>query len=210
MNDRKAALIARICELLEARRAELRAIAELEVLRPRVRILRTMACLLLMASAASAAPMRQLPPPKPSCRPATIIIVPVYRAPRPIVYYNLDAQAKPRVFVDNVEETNLPTINRRGVNEVPSPNIVRESSRRHMTSILLFSSSSRFSSFSRHFQSRGLPETIHAFVVDHFAVATKQRADSAIAKPGTLPNKFEYLLCQPLVFVFGSPCISLT
>ena len=44
MNDRKAALVARIRELLEARRHELRAIAELEMFRPRVRIIRTMAC----------------------------------------------------------------------------------------------------------------------------------------------------------------------
>ncbi len=43
MNARRIALVTRIFELLQARRAELRAIARLEAMRPRVKIIRTMA-----------------------------------------------------------------------------------------------------------------------------------------------------------------------
>lgn len=92
MNERRAALIARIRELLEARREELRAIARLEATRPRVRIIRTLACLLLMASTAVAAPrpMRQVQPAaRPTyCAPKVIVIVvPIYRHPRPVINY---------------------------------------------------------------------------------------------------------------------------
>ncbi|BBO34223.1 hypothetical protein [Lacipirellula parvula] len=90
MNERKAQLVARIRELLEARRHELRAIARLEVIRPRVRILRTMACLLLMASTAQAAPrmFQQVPPPaRPTyCGPKVIVVVSARRE-RPVIYY---------------------------------------------------------------------------------------------------------------------------
>ncbi|WP_428308187.1 hypothetical protein [Lacipirellula sp.] len=99
MNDRKAQLVARIYELLEARRHELRAIARLELIRPRVRILRTIACLMLMASTASAAPQafrhaplparqwQQAAPARPAyCAPKTIIIVVPVRQSRPVYY----------------------------------------------------------------------------------------------------------------------------
>ena len=88
MNERRAALITRIRELLEARRAELRAIARLEAMRPRVRILRTLACLMLLASTAQAGPMRQVSPAaRPTCSPKVIIVVPVYGAPRAVINY---------------------------------------------------------------------------------------------------------------------------
>jgi hypothetical protein len=83
MNDRRAVIIAKLKALIDTRK---------EAVRVRIvdRAFATLATLLLLCSTASAGPMRQVPPPKPTCRQTTIIIVVPRNYPRynrPVTIY---------------------------------------------------------------------------------------------------------------------------
>jgi len=83
MNDQKA-ILDRLRILIDTRKAAIRIRI---VDKAFSRIAATGLCLMLLASTATAGPMRQVPPAKPSCT-RVIYVVPVYRAPqRVIIYY---------------------------------------------------------------------------------------------------------------------------
>jgi hypothetical protein len=82
MNERRAAIVAKLKALIEARKASIR-------IRIVDRAFATLATLLLLCSTAQAAPFRQVPP-QPTCRPATNIIVVPRNYPRynrPVTIY---------------------------------------------------------------------------------------------------------------------------
>ena len=52
---------------------------------------------------------------------------------------NFDAQAHASVFIDDVQQSNRASIDRRRMHEVPSPNVVREASRDNVARVSFIS-----------------------------------------------------------------------
>ena len=114
------------------------------------------------------------------------------------------------MLIDDVQKSNLPPIDGRRLNEIPRLHVMDGPSGNYVTGILLVPRCSVFAAFSWHFQSCSFPKSVRTFVVDHLAIAAKEGRDPAIAEAWSLANEFENPLRQPLVFVLGLPCVSLT
>ncbi len=114
---------------------------------------------------------------------------------------DFDRQALTRVLVDDVQEANRPAVDRRRLNKIPRPNIMREARWLHMTCVRRNAGCPLFTAFLRNFQSGCLPKSVHLLHVQGLPLAPQQLTDLTITPTRPLAHQLQDPLGQTSVFV---------